>query len=176
MVERSFENAYGGTETHKVLSVLATKTHAKVPRRAGKRIHKRAATLNHDGAWSTPSWGSKILPRFCVTKRKAPKKKRPSVDRDGCARIRVSDPCSNRKNIHTVEPTATQYGGGNKVLNAKGWTLVELSLEKSGPRVFTATAMCWHEEERYHKRVTVPRVRNKREAIVALRTIHQIQI
>jgi hypothetical protein len=171
MVERAFDNAYGGTEKRMVLTVIDAVSNPKPTKRSGKRVHKGPQSLNHGEFWTAPCFATKVVRGKATTKAKAPRK--PSVDRDGCARIRISDPVRNRKNKHTVEPMPTQVGTYGKVVNNNHWELADIKLEKVG-RLFTAHAYLWNPESRCHKPVTIPRVRNKKEALVALRTIHSV--
>jgi hypothetical protein len=180
MVERSFDNAYGGTEKRLVLTVIDAISEPKPTKRAGKRVHKGPQSLNHGGFWIAPCFATKVAHGKATTKAKAPRKNKGfsvHIGEDGCTNISVRSHLTKHgytvSNKHTKPAPATEFSPG-KVVNNNLFELASISLEKSG-RLFTATATVWNPEAKVHKRIVVPRVRNKKEAIVALRTIHQIK-
>jgi hypothetical protein len=173
--ERYAENAYGATEKKLMLTVIEAVSEPKPTKRAGKRIHKGPQTLNQGAVRSVPRYATKVAHGKATTKAKAPREAKPSVDRDGCARVRVSDPVKNRKNKHTVQPLPSQIGTFGKVSSANDWELHSIDLEKLTGKLFTAIAVCRNPVAHLKKTIEIPRVRNKAEAIVALKTIHRIK-
>jgi hypothetical protein len=168
------------SQTTKVVLPTVEPVEVRTIRKPGKRIHKGPQSLNHGSFWIAPCFATKVVPGKATTKAKAP---RPhgkgysvSIGEDGCTNISVRGHLSRfgytAKNKHTKPVPATEFSPG-KVVNNNLFELANITLEKSG-RLFTATATVWNPESKVHKRIMVPRVRNKKEAIVALRTIHQI--
>jgi hypothetical protein len=185
IVERSFDNAYGGTEKRMVLTVIDAESET-LSKRAGKRKHKQAQTLNHNRSWSVPRFATKILPRKCTTKAKAPRQSRGftvTIGEDGCANVSVRGhlfvhgyTAKNKHSVDAPDINSGMFDSGAKVVNNNDFQLVKVTLEKQGRTKFhTATAIVWNPDSKMHKRIVLPRVRNKKEAIVALRTIHQIE-
>lgn len=155
----------------------------RVTRKPGKRKHKQAQTVNHDGAWSVPVFASQVLPRKCTTAAKASSKGKGfsvTIGEDGCSNISVRGHLARfgytSKNKHTQPAPATEFSPGKVISNAEhAWELVSITLEKQGnTRYHTATCVVWNVEAKAHKRIVLPRVMNKKQAIIALRTIHQI--
>jgi hypothetical protein len=184
-VERSFDNAYGGTEKRMVLTVIDVVSEPKPTKRAGKRIHKQPATLNHGGVWTVPAFATKVAHGKATTKAKAPRERKGfsvTIGEDGCTNISVKGHLFKygyaAKNKHTVDApdiNSGMFDNGAKVVNNNLFELDKLTLDKCG-RLFTATATVWNPESKVHKRIVIPRVRGKKDAIVALRTIHNINV
>jgi hypothetical protein len=185
MVERAFDNAYGGTEKRMVLTVIDAVSDVKPTKRAGKRIHKQPASLNHGGMWTVPVYATKVAHGKATTSAKAPRGRKGfsvSIGEDGCTNISVKGHLFRygytSKNKHSVDApdiNSGMFDSGAKVVNNNLFELAKLTLDKCG-RLFTATATVWNPESKVHKRIVIPRVRGKKDAIVALRTIHRINV
>jgi len=122
----------------------------------------------------------------------------PGIDEDGCRIVKGSDPIKNRKNIHTVEPykfgqrSGPDVGktkdlgkgakrGGKRAPNSPifannmDFKLQALELHKvTQTKFFTAVCIVRNAEAKATKRIIIPRVRNKRNAIEILRIVHKI--
>ena len=116
-------------------------------------------------------------------------------DEDGCVRIRVSDPVSNRQNKHTVDPDAFDKPSGPILSKAKSvlgmfgkradtlpsicdnsqYVLVAIKLDKvPHTKFYQATCKCRNAEAKLSKTIIIPKVRNKLQAQARLTAVHGI--
>lgn len=188
MVERSIDNAYGGTEKRMVLTVIdcVSDPKGKANNRTGPRKLRYANSVRHDGMWTVPSPATKVVRGKATTKAKAPRQRKGftvTIGEDGCANVSVRShlfvhgyTAKNKHSVDAPDINSGMFDSGAKVVNNNAFELVKIDLDKIGRTKFhNATAIVWNPESRVHKRIVLPRVRNKKEAIVALRTIHNIE-
>lgn len=186
IIERAFDNAYGGTEKRMVLTVIDAVS-GKKTRRAGKRIHKQAQTVNHGKVWTVPRYATKVAHGKATTKAKGPRERKGfsvTIGEDGCTNILVRGhlfkygyTSKNKHSIDAPDINSGMFDSGAKVVNNNLFELTKLTLDQIGrSKWFTATAVVWNPESRVHKRIVMPRVHNKKEAHVQLRTIHNIKV
>ena len=107
-----------------------------------------------------------------------------TIGEDGCTNVSVRGHLFvhgyTSKNKHSLDAPDTNGGlfdSGAKIVDNNAFELASIKLEKQGrSKLFTAICACWNPGDKVHKRIVVPNVRNKKEAIVVLRTAHNINV
>ena len=189
MVERDVENAYGGTEKRLVLTVIdaVAEPKGKANGRTGPRRHRQPQTLNAGHVWTVPRSATRIVEK----REKRTKKDKAgrkgftvTIGDDGCRNVSVRSHLFvhgyTSKNKHSVDApdiNGGMFDSGAKVVDNNAFELANITLESQGKtKLFTAVCACWNPAAKVHKRIVVPNVRNKKEAIVVLRTAHKINV
>ena len=183
-------------ETHRWVAVPdVVKVETKTTKKPGNRANKLPPTLNQGPIYSMYDvCSSKLVP---LRKKVDSDDKANTIgfDEDGCVRIRVSDPVSNRQNKHTVNPDAFDKPSGPMLSKAKSilgilgkradtlpsicdnskYVLVDIKLTKvPGTKFYQATCKCRNAEAKLSKTIIIKRIRNKVQAQARLTAVHGI--
>lgn len=182
-------------DTHRWVSMPdVAKVETKTTKKPGNRANKLPPTLNQGPIYSMYDVCSgKLIP----LRKKADPDRAQTIgfDEDGCVRIRISDPVTNRKNKHTVDPDAFDKPSGPMLSKAKSilgmfgkradtlpsicdnseYVLVSIKLDKIPcSKFYQATCKCRNATAKLSKTIIIPRIRNKVQAQARLTAVHGI--
>jgi len=195
--EQYFENAFGGTEKKRVLTVIDAVSNPKGTKKPGKRKHKQAQSLHFRGrgtCHTVPVAATEVVSKGRVKGKGKPKHEGPHFDKDGCFLVRVNNPLVEHgyttHNKHTVDPEAFDSPSGPALTKSRiklgdkpKPTVVDNSPDQwifhsirmtGKSKLKTATIEVRNTLRKLKKTVQFNRVRNEIEALVMLQSVYGI--